>query len=379
MKYFRLVWSNLLRRKVRTTLTIGSFAVALFLFGLLATIQTAFNQGVEVAGVDRLVTRNKISLIMPLPYAYEERMLQLQGVKAVTYASWFGGYYQDPKNFFPQFAVQKETWRTIYPEYKVAPDQWATFLADKEGCIVGRQTAAKFGFKVGDRVPIVASIFGGVWEFNVCGIYDGTRTEDDTTQFWFRADYLEERRTWGKGLVGWYVVRVDDPDHAVTVAEAIDDRFANSSWETKTETERAFAAGFVKQVGNIQLLILVIGGVVFFTLLLVTGNTLAMSVRERTGELAVLKTIGFTDASVLWLVLAEALAYSLQGGLLGLAAVKLFTLRGDPTGGMLPFFYLSPGRMALGLFLAVAVGVAAGIIPAMLAMRLKIVDALRRV
>ncbi len=379
MKYWRLVWANLKRKKVRTTLTIGSFAVALFLFGLLATIQTAFNQGVDVAGVDRLVIRNKISLIMPLPYAYKERILQLDGVKAVTYSSWFGGYYQDERNFFPQFAIEKDTWRTVYPEYTLPPDQWAAFLADKEGCIIGRQTATKFGFKVGDRVPIVASIFGGVWEFNVCGIYDGTRTEDDTTQFWFRADYLEERRTWGKGLVGWYVVRVDDPDRAAKVAAAIDDRFANSSWETKTETERAFAAGFVKQVGNIQLLIMVIGGVVFFTLLLVTGNTLAMSVRERTAELAVLKTIGFSDGSVLWLVLAEALAYSLQGGIMGLAAVKLFTLRGDPTGGMLPFFYLSPGKMLLGLLLAVAVGMAAGIIPAMLAMRLRIVDALRRV
>lgn len=379
MKYFRLIWSNLLRKKVRTTLTIGSFAVALFLFGLLATIQTAFNQGVEVAGVDRLVVRNKISLIMPLPYAYKERMLQLPGVKAVTFSSWFGGYYQDERNFFPQFAIEKESWREVYPEFKVPPDQWAAFLADQEGCVIGRQTAAKFGFKVGDRVPIVASIFGGVWEFNVCGLYEGTRPEDDTTQFWFRSDYLEERRTWGKGLVGWYVVRVDNPDDAAAVAMEIDDRFANSSWETKAETERAFAAGFVKQVGNIQLLILVIGGVVFFTLLLVTGNTLAMSVRERTSELAVLKTIGFTDTSVLWLVLAEALAYSLQGGMIGLAAAKLFTLHGDPTGGMLPFFYLSPVNMALGLLLAAIVGIASGILPAVLAMRLNIVDALRRV
>lgn len=379
MKYFRLVWSNLLRKKVRTTLTIGSFAVALFLFGLLATIQTAFNQGVEVAGVDRLVVRNKVTLIMPLPYSYKERMLQLPGVKAVTFSSWFGGYYQDERNFFPQFAIEKETWREIYPEYKVAPEEWASFLADKEGCIVGRGTANKFGFKVGDRVPIVASIFGGVWEFNVCGIYDGTRSEDDVTQFWFRSDYLEERRNWGKGMVGWYVVQVDNPDDAAVVAKEVDDRFANSSWETKTETERAFAAGFVKQVGNIQLLIMVIGGVVFFTLLLVTGNTLAMSVRERTNELAVLKTIGFSDAAVLWLVLAEALAYSLQGGILGLVAAKLFTLHGDPTGGMLPLFYFSPLYMALGLLLAVAVGVAAGILPALLAMRLRIVDALRRV
>ena len=379
MRFFRLIWSNLRRKKVRTTLTIGSFAVSLFLFGLLATIQAAFNQGVEVAGVDRLVVRSKISLIMPLPYSYRERMLQLPGVKAVTYASWFGGYYQDPKNFFPQFAVEPKSWRAMYPEFKIPDDQWAAFLADREACVIGRSTAQKFGFKVGDRVPIVASIFGGVWEFNVRAIYDGARTEDDTTQFWLRADYLEERRTWGKGLVGWYVVKVDNPDDAVSVAKGIDDHFANSSWETKADTERAFAAGFVKQMGNIQLLILVIGSVVFFTLLLVTGNTMAMSVRERTGELAVLKTIGFTDSAVLWLVLGESVLYAVQGGIIGLLAVKLFTLHGDPTGGFLPLFYLSPAKMLLGLFFAVAIGAASGIIPALLAMRLRIVDALRRV
>ena len=379
MKYGFLIWENLRRKKLRTTLTIGSFMVALFLFGLLATIQAAFNQGVEVAGVDRLVVRNKISLIMPLPVSYEERILQLPHVKAVTYASWFGGYYQDPKNFFPQFAVQTSSWLAMYPEFKVPAGEWQAFLADRQGCIVGRKTAQKFGFKIGDRVPIIASIFGGVWDFNVCGIYDGTRSEDDTTQFWFHADYLEERRTWGKGNVGWYVVKVDDPDHAVAVAGAIDERFANSSWETKTETERAFAAGFVKQMGNIQLLILVIGSVVFFTLLLVTGNTLAMSVRERTAEWAVLKTLGFTDRQVLGLVLGEALAYALQGAVLGLLLVKLFTLRGDPTGGFLPVFYLAPWKMAVGLALAVAVSLAAGIVPAMMAMRLRIVEALRRV
>ena len=379
MKFFRLVWSNLLRKKTRTTLTIGSFAVALFLFGLLVTIQTAFNQGVEVAGVDRLVVRNKISLIMPLPLSYQQQMLQIPGVKAVTFATWFGGYYQDPKNFFPQFAIQKETWLKMYPEFQVPKDQWSAFLADREACIVGQKTAQKYGIKVGDRIPIVASIWGGVWEFNVRGIYTGVRTEDDTTQLWFRWDYLDERRQWGKGTVGWYVVRVENPDDAMAVAKAIDGRFANSSWETKTDTERAFAAGFVKQMGNIKLLILVIGGVVFFTLLLVTGNTLAMSVRERTGELAVLKTLGFTDVAVLWLVLGESLLYSAQGGILGLAAVKLFTLHGDPTGGFLPLFYLPPSKMILGLLVALATGAAAGVIPAVLAMRLRIVDALRRV
>ncbi len=379
MKFARLIWANMARGKVRTTLTIGSYAVALFLFGLLGAIQTAFNQGVEVAGADRLVARNKISLIMPLPVSYKERILQLPGVKCVTYATWFGGKYQDDKNFFPQFAIDTGTWLETYPEYEVPAAEWSAFLADREGCVIGRGTAEKYGFKVGDRVPIIATIFGGVWEFNVDGIYTGRRQEDDVTQFWFHGAYLEERRQWGKGMVGWYIVKVDSPDRAVSVSKAIDRRFANSSWETKTETESAFASGFVKQMGNIKLLILVIGGVVFFTLLLVTGNTMAMSVRERTGEIAVLKTIGFSGRTVLWLVLAESLAYAAQGGIIGLAAVKLYTLRGDPTGGMLPLFYLSGGRMALGLAVALLLGAAAGVIPAALAMRLRIVEALRRV
>ncbi len=378
MKFLPLILANLRRKKTRTILTLGSFAVALFLFGLLATIQTAFNQGVEVAGVDRLVVRNKVSLIMPLPYSYRDRLAQIPGVKLVSFANWFGGYYQDPKNFFPQFAVETDTWHRMYPEFKIPPKEWADFVADREGCIVGRSTAEKYGFKIGDRVPIIASIWGGVWDFNVRGIYDGTRQEDDTTQFWFHWKYLEERRQYGKGTVGWYMVKVDDPADAPRVAKAIDATFANSPWETSTESERAFAAGFVKQMGNIQLLILTIGGVVFFTLLLVTGNTMAMSVRERSGELAVLKTLGFGDGRVLRLILAEACTYALVGGGLGIAAAKLLTLRGDPT-GFLPVFYLAPGKMALGLLVAVAVGVASGIIPALIAMRLKIVDALRRV
>jgi putative ABC transport system permease protein len=379
MKYFHLIWANLKRKKVRTTLTIGSFAVALFLFGLLATIQTAFNQGIEVAGADRLVILNKISLIMPLPFSYKERILQTDGVKAAAFAVWFGGVYQDEKNFFPQFAIDDEAFKAMYPEYKIPDDQWAAYMADRQGCIVGRLTADKYKWKIGDRIPIRGTIWTGTWEFNLRGIYDGARKEDDTTQFWLHYSYLEESRPFGKGTVGWYVIRVADPDRAPQVAKVLDERFANSPYETKTDTEKAFAAGFVKQMGNIQFLILTIGGVVFFTLLLVTGNTMAMCVRERTAELAVLKTIGYTDAGVLWLILGESLAYSVQGGVLGLGLVKLLTMRGDPTGGFLPLFYLAPWKMLLGLAVAVAVGLTAGVAPAVLAMRLKIVDALRRI
>jgi putative ABC transport system permease protein len=232
---------------------------------------------------------------------------------------------------------------------------------------------------VGDRVPIKGTIFPGTWEFNIRGIYRGRRVQDDTSQFWFRWDYLDERKTFLKGWVGWYTVRIANPDDAVRLVKAIDEHFANSPAETKTDTEKAFAASFVKQMGNIQLLIMSIGSVVFFTLLLVTGNTMAIAVRERTRELAVLKAVGFSDGFVLALVIAETMVVSVVGGGVGLGLAKLFTLRGDPTGGLLPFFYLSLDAIVLGLGLALAVGLMAGILPALAASRLRVVDALRRI
>jgi len=379
MRFLALVLANLGRKKIRTTLTIGSFAVALFLFGLLAAIRGAFNQGVEVAGADRLVVINRVSIIQPLPVAYRDRLLRVPGVKAVTYASWFGGIYQDERNFFPQFAVDPETWRVMYPEYVVPDSQWAAFMKDRQGCIAGEATAKRFGWKIGDRIPIKGSYLQGMWEFNLRGIYRGARPDDDNTQFWFRREYLEENGpAWFKGSVGWYVVRIADPDDAAKVVAAVDKGFANSPWETKTETEKGFAASFAKQVGNIEFLVLTIGGVVFFTLLLVTGNTMAIAVRERVGELAVLKTVGFSDALVLRLVLGESLAVALVGGAIGILAAK----GGSPgLSGLLPGMavYL-PGRdLAVGLALALLVGLLAGALPAVSAMRLKVVEALRRV
>ena len=380
MKYRHLIFANLFRKKIRTTLTLGSFAVALFLFGLLATVRGAFNQGLEVAGANRLVVVNKVSIIQPLPISYKDKLERIAGVTLVTHANWFGGVYQDERNFFPQFAIEDQTYRQMFPEFIVPEDQWNAFIADREGAIAGQNVAERFHWKVGDRVPIKGTIFPGTWEFNIRGIYKGSRPQDDTTQFWFRYKYLEERENaYWKGLIGWYTVRIDNPDNATRVAGAIDETFANSPWETKTETEKAFAAGFVKQAGNIEFLLLSIGGVVFFTLLLVTGNTMAIAVRERMRELAVLKAVGFSDGFVLSLVMGESLLLAAIGGGLGLALSKLFTLRGDPTGGMMPYFYLAPAAVVLGLVVALAVGVAAGILPAWSAMRLRVVDALRRV
>lgn len=379
MKFWPLLLAYLTRRKTRTLLTVGSFAVSLFLFCLLVTIRNSFQQGVQAAGADRLVVINKVSLIQPLPLAYRDRILKVPGIKEITYANWFGGVYQDERNFFAQFAIDHETYRQMYPEFLVPDDQWRAFQADRQGAIAGESTAKRFHWKVGDRIPIKGAIFPGDWEFNLVGIYKGARPNDDLTQFWFRWDYLTEKAPpWAKGFVGWYTVRVEKGADAVAVTKDIDSRFANSPWETRTQSEQAFMASFVEQMGNIGFLMTVIGSVVFFTLLLVAGNTMAMSVRERTGELAVLKTVGFTDRAVLVLVLVEVTLIAVLGGALGIGLAKLFTLRGDPTNGMLASFYLPPGAMAAGAALTVLVGVVAGLIPAMTAMRLQVVHALRK-
>ena len=380
MKFLPLIFANLLRKKVRTVLTVGSFAVALFLFGLLATIRVAFSQGVDVAGADRLMVINKVSIIQPLPLPYRERLRRIPGVKEVTFANWFGGVYIDEKNFFPQFAVDPETYRAMYPEFVIPDDQWKAFVEDKAGAIAGKLTADKYHWKVGDRIPIKGTYLSGVFEFNLRGIYRGTRDQDDTTQFWFHWDYLNEKMPASyKNMIGWYTLRIDNPDRAVSVMKAIDETFANSPYETRAQTEKEMAASFAKQMGNIEFLILSIGAVVFFTLLLVTGNTMAIAVRERTAELAVLKTVGFHDRAVLFLVLAESMVVALLGGGLGIGLAKLLTLRGDPTGGFLPIFYLPKPAVAAGVAAALLVGVIAGFLPAFSAMRLRVVEALRRV
>jgi putative ABC transport system permease protein len=380
MKFLGLIRANLFRKKIRFILTIGSFAVALFLFGVLAVVRMAFSGGVDIAGADRLVIINRTSIIQPLPLAYADKIRRIPGVKELTYANWFGGVYQDERNFFPQFAMDVDNWRRVYPEFDIPEEQWQNYVKDRQGAIAGAATAKRFGWKVGDRIPIKGTFLGGVWEFNLDGIYHGTRQADDETQFWFQWKRFDEQvPPQYKGHVGWYTVKVEHPDDALRVSKAIDSEFANSPFETHTDTEKAFAAGWVKQFGNIQGLIMVIGGVVFFTLLLVTGNTMAIAVRERTGELAVLKAVGYSDRFVLLFVLFESLLIAVIGGALGLGLAKLFTLGGDPTRGLLPFFFLPGKAILLGLGVTLAVGAASGVIPAIGAMRLRVVDALRRV
>lgn len=383
MKFRSLIFANLFRKKLRLILTIGSFAVALFLFAFLAVVRGAFNRGADIAGADRLVVINRVSIIQPLPLSYSDKILRIPGVKAVTHNNWFGGVYQEEKNFFPQFVIDTENQRKVMSELLVPDDQWQAFLKDRQGAIAGARTAQRFGWRVGDRIPIKNAAYGttGTWEFNLDGIYHSDKPGGDETQFWFQWDYFEERVPQSyKGNVGWYVVKLESPDNAVSVAKAIDDMSANSSFETKTETESAFAAGWVKQFGNIQFLVLTIGTVVFFTLLLVTGNTMAISVRERINELAILKAIGFNDRAVLFFVLGESLTIALIGGLLGLGfAMLAVPALGNALNGLLPALVLSPAILSVGLAAALLVGIASGLLPGIGAMRMRVVNALRRV
>lgn len=380
MKFSHLLFANLFRKKTRLFLTTAMFAVALLLFGVLAMINIAFSGNVDLAGVDRLVVTNRTSIIQPLPLAYRDRILRIPGVKDVTHFNWFGGVYQDPKNFFGQFAIDVEHQRALFPELKVPDDQWQTFVKDRTGAIVGPGLIKKFGWKVGDRIPLQGTFLPGTWEFTLDGVYQITGNVGDPSQFWFQWDYFEEKvPDRYKSMVGWYYVKVDNPDNSASVAKAIDNEFSNSTYETKADTEKAFAIGWVKQFGNIKLIIMVIGAVVFFTLLLVTGNTMATAVRERISELAIFKALGFPDRSILLLVLGESLLIACVGGAIGLGLAKLIAMKGDPTGGYLPIFYLPTRVFPWGLAAAFAVGAASAFFPAIRAKRLRVVDALRRV
>lgn len=383
MKFAALVLSNFRRHKLRTALTILSIAVAFILFSYLAAIRKAFQMGVDVAGADRLVVRHKVSIIQPLPISYGQQIEQIPGVAAATHASWFGGIYKDPKNFFAQIAVVPDEYLKMFPEFIVKPAEREAWLRTRTGAIVGRATADRFGWKVGDRVPIQATIWhsktsGTLWTFDVVGIYDGAQKETDTSQFLFRYDYFDENRTFGQGIVGWYHIRVKDPKKSEAIARAIDERFANSPYETKTETEGAFAKGFAEQMGNIGAIIRAILTAVFFTILLVAGNTMAQAVRERVSELGVMKAVGFTDLQVLLLVLAESCVIAIAGGAIGLTLGWMGVASGDPTHGALPSFFFPPRDLAIGCVVVILLGLATGLLPAIQAMRLNTVEALRR-
>ena len=384
MRFFYLIWRNLLRHKLRTLLVVLSIVVAFVLFGLLSATNKAFNAGVDLAGEERLVMQHKVSIIQPLPISYEGRIQSTEGVDAVTHGSWFGGIYQDPKNFFPQIAVDPTGYLDLYPEIVLPEDQRTAWLETRTGAIVGKDLAARFGWALGDRIPIQGTAWrkadgGSNWEFDIVGIYDGATPDADKSQLFFQYEYLKEGTGGNLGVIGWYIIRVEDPAEAPSVAEALDASFANSSAETKTATEKAFVQAFASQVGNTAAIIQAVLAAVFFTILLVVGNTMAQSVRERTNELGVLKALGFSDGRVLGLVLAESCFVAILGGGLGLAlAALMIPALASSLSSFLPVFYLPPRDLLVGVVIVLALGIVTGILPALQARRLQVAEALRR-
>ena len=384
MKYLPLLWRNLWRRKVRTIFTFLSIVVAFLLFGLLMAIRNSFEAGIDLAGQNRLLTIHKVSIIQLLPQRYLASIRSTPGVKAATHLTWFGGVYQDPKNFFAQMAVDPEGLLRLYPEYILSDEQKAAWLKTRTGAIAGRKLAERYGWKIGDRIPLKPTYYRPTdgkpetYELDLVGIYRGKTADVDETGLFFHNDYLMER-VGDPGTVGWYVLEVDDPNHADEIAHAIDRQFANSPEETKTTTEKALAQSFAHQIGDTGAILSAIAAIVFFVVLLIAGNTMAQSIRERTNELGILKTVGFTDLTVMSLVLAEAFLLVGGAGILGLAIAKLGTpVFAKLVESFLPIFYV-PGRSLLaGVGLALLLGLASGGIPAFLALRLSIVDALGR-
>jgi putative ABC transport system permease protein len=384
VKFVSLIIANLFRKKLRTTLTFLSIVIAFVLYGYLVAIREAFSAGVTFAGADRLVVRNKVSLIQLLPVSYKDRIQRIPGVRTVAHATWFGGYYQKPANFFGQMPVNPKDYLDVYPEILLTEKEKQAWMSTRTGAILGKKTAEKFGFKVGDRIPITPTIWEkpnhdmSAWVFDIVGIFDGATKATDTSALIFRYDYFDETRAYAKGQVGWYMIKVSDPSQSERIAKDIDREFANSSSETKAETEKAFVQGFAKQVGDIGKIMMAILTAVFFTILLVAGNTMAQAVRERREELGVLKALGFTNLQVLVLVLVESCALAGAAGFFGLGLSKYFVSLGDPTHGALPLFYFPNLELLMGVGIVFALGLLAGIGPAIQAMRLNMADALRR-
>ena len=384
MQFLKLILRNALRHKLRTALTVLGLVVAILSFGLLQTVVGAWYAGADSAAPTRLVTRNAISLVFPLPISYRDKIRAVDGVRAVSYANWFAGVYQDPKNFFPQFAVEPRTYFDMYPDYLVLPDEFTAFLRDRKGAVIGRKLANTHNLKVGDVMPLRGTIFPGTWEFTVRAIYDGAEAKTDTSQMFFHWEYLNEsvkKRSRNRAdQVGIYLVDVVDADRAAEVSHAIDALFKNSLAETLTETERAFQIGFVKQTEALVVAIRLVSYVVIVIILAVMANTMAMTARERLAEYATLKALGFAPAYVAALIFGESLAIAAIGAGLGIALT--FPV-GDwfaaQVGTLFPVFEVSGHTVALQIACALGVGVLAAIVPGRRAATVKIVDGLRAI
>ena len=378
MKFVQLILKNAWRSKLRTSLTILSTTVALFLFCMLRTIVTSLDATTEVADESRLVVRRSTSLTFPLPLAYAERLRGIAGVTGVTWANWFGGTYPaDERAFFSRFAVDHETYFEMYPEFILAPEELAAFKRERTACLVGEKLATKYGWKVGQDVTLEGDIYPGTWTFTIRGIFKPRTPDVDTSVLYFQWKLLDEKMA-SPGLVGIYIVKLGDAGSAPAMAEKIDAAFANSAAETRTETEKAFQAGFIQMYGNIRGAIRIISTFVLAGFLLVAINTMLMAGRERTREIAMLKTLGFPDGLILKLVLAESTFIALLGGLLGcVGAWALFKAVPSFGGGLFGNFQVRPSTVWIGIAIATGMGIVSGLLPALAAARLRVVDALR--
>jgi len=383
-QFLKLIVRNALRHKLRTGLTVLGLVIAVLSFGLLQTVVGAWYAGANNAAPDRLVTRNAISLVFPMPLHYREKIRAVPGVKRVGTANWFGGIYQDPKKFFPQFAVDAVQYFEMYPEYRFAEEEKRAFLRERRGAVVGRKLAETYGFKVGDTLPLRGTIFPGDWSFTVRAIYDGAEARTDTSQMFFHWDYLNEtmkRRVPRRAdQVGVFVVQIADPARSAEISRAIDAQFRNSAAETLTETEKAFQLGFVAMTEAIVVGIRIVSFVVVFIILAVMANTMAMTARERLSEYATLKALGFAPGYVAALVLGESLAIAAAGGLVGIACTfPVAAWFGTQTGTLFPVLEVSAATVAMQLAAALAVGIAAALLPGRRAARVRIVDGLRAI
>ena len=379
MKFLPMILANLGRHKRRTVLTILSVALALFLFASLRSVVTTLNGGAEVSSASRMIVQNASAIVFTLPQSYANQIKNVPHVQAVTWENWFGGKYGDGKKFFAQFAIEPESFLKMYPEMGISAEDAQAFMRERSAAIVGEGLIKSFGWKVGQNVTLQGTIFPGDWIFTIRGIYHPTQKAYGDDQFIFRYDYLYEKVP-DRVTPGWFILRIDDPSAAPLVAKAIDDQYRNSPAPTKTGTEAAFAAGFATMWGNVSLLMTTIGMAVVFAILLVTANAMMMNQRERTSEVAVLKTVGFSDGTVFGLVIVEAAVISLTGAVLGLGGAVLLPLAtGFGDGGFLPGFHVTGGTIAVGAAVALLLTVASGVIPALGAARLPVVQALRRV
>jgi putative ABC transport system permease protein len=384
MQILKLIAKNAFRHKLRTWLTILGITIAILAFGLLRTVVSAWYAGVEASSATRLITRNAVSLIFFLPLSYKEKIGQVPGVTEVGYSDWFGGVYISEKNFFPNFATDAKTAMDLYPEFVLPENQKKAFLRDRKGAVVGIKTAERFGWKLGDTVTLKGTIFPGNWEFVIRGIYHGARKSTDETQFFFHWNYLNEslRKTapYMADKVGWYLVGVKSPDMAANVAVAIDKMFKNSLAETITETEKAFQLSFISMTEAIIVVIRLVSYIVIFIIMAVMANTMAMTVRERMGEYAIMKTLGFGGIYIAGLIFGESLVIGAVGSALGILltfpAAKAF---GDSLSQYFPIFIVSRSTIYMDMAAGLIIASVAAAFPTRLAIRVRIADGLRRI